>query len=396
MITSSSRVRNICVRSCRWFASSHNGKRQRSLSEQLAMETLKKKIAEEPNDGTNYISILINCFRSYGTDPSPSAYAFVIRHLFRKRMLAHVSSVLEHLEKDERFDVPEGIFVTVIQNFGRTGRLQDAVDLFFRIPKFRSTPSAVSLNALLAVLCESKEGLAMVGDVLSKAPEMNIRFEATTFSILIEALCQNGKLSFAMELLEMMQLHDCDPDARLYSIVLLSFCKQGGSAQVIEFLEKIQNAGFVPGALEYSHVISLLIDEGKADDAHSFLELMRMEGQRPGIMMYDRILDAFILANDFKKADDLFDEMLLIGLVPCSTTYNTYINGLCKQGSVEKARRMLTCMERAGCKPDVQTFNTVIDGYTKAGDMAKAKELMQEVCEKRPIIGTMDRKHTIY
>ncbi|XP_042385019.1 pentatricopeptide repeat-containing protein At2g38420, mitochondrial-like [Zingiber officinale] len=388
MIMSSSCARNICMRSCRWFASSRNGKRQRSLSEQLAMDTLKKKIAEEPNDGTNHISILTNCFRSYDTDPSPSAYAFVIRHLFRNRMLAHVSSVLEHLEKDERFDVPEGMFVTVIQNFGQTGRLQDAVDLFFRIPKFRSTPSVVSLNALLAVLCESKEGLAMVGDVLSKAPEMNIRFEATTFSILIEALCRNGKLSFAMELLEMMQLHECDPDAGLYSIVFVSLCKQGGSAQVIEFLEKIRNAGFDPGALEYSHVISLLIDEGKADDAHSFLVMMRMEGKRPDIMIYNRILDAFILANDYKKVDELFDEMLLIGLVPCSTTYNTYIHGLCKQGNLEKARRMLICMEKAGCKPDVETFSAVIDGYAKTGEMAKAKELMQEVREKMPIIDT--------
>lgn len=346
------------------------------------METLKKEIAEERNDRTNYISILLNCFRSYDTDPSPSAYSFLIRHLFRNRMLAHVSSVLEHLEKDERFDVPEGMFVAVIQNFGRTGRLRDAVDLFFRIPKFRSTPSAVSLNALLAVLCKSNEGLAMVGDVLSKAPAMNIRFEATTFSILIKALCQNGKLSFAIELLEMMQLHECDPDARLYSVVLLSLCKQGGSAQVIEFLEKIRNAGFAPNAFEYSHVIGLLIDEGKADDAHAFLVLMRMEGKRPDIMIYNRILEVFVLANDFQKADDLFDEMLLIGLIPSSATYNTYINGLCKQGNLEKARRMLTCMQRNGCRPDVETFNTVIDGYTKAGDMAKAKELMQEVREK--------------
>ncbi|CAL9761632.1 unnamed protein product [Musa acuminata subsp. burmannicoides] len=367
---------------CGWAASPHKGKCQQRFGVLQAIQTFKKKVAEEPNDGANYLSILIDCFRSYNAEPTPYAYSFIIRYLFQRHMLSHLPPVLDHLEKAERFDVPQRIFVSVIRSFGRANRLHDAVDIFRRIPNFRCTPSVISLNALLSVLCKSKEGLVLVGDVLSKTPEMNIRLEASTFRILIKALCRNGKLNSAIEILRMMSLHECTPDAKLYSLVLCSLCKQAGSDQVVEFLEEMRNAGFLPNALEYNSVIDVLIREGKANDAYSFITLMRLEGKRPDITSYNSILDGFILANDFQKADELFDEMLLIGLFPNSATYNTYINGLCKQDNLEQSRRMITCMERAGCKPDIETFNALLAGYAKVGDMAKAKELMNEALDK--------------
>ncbi|WOL18003.1 hypothetical protein Cni_G26796 [Canna indica] len=379
----SSPASSVGMRSWVWSASPYKGKWQQRFGELQAMETFKKKVSEEEQSHeSSYLSILINCFRTYDSNPSPSAYSFIIKYIFQRRLFSHLSPILEHLEKAERFDVPERIFVNMIQGFGRADRLCDAADIFFRIPKFRCTPSVVSLNVLLTVLCKSREGIVLVRDVLLKAAEMNIRLEASTFQILIRALCRNGKLSSAIELLNMMQLHECTPDAKLYSLIFYSLCKQGGSTQVIEFLEEMRNAGFMPSALEYNNAVSILVNEGKSEDAYSFLCLMRMEGKRPDVTSYNRIIDAFILANDFQKADELFDEMLLIGLLPNSATYNIYISGLCKQGNLEQARRMLACMERAGCKPDLETFNTVIAGYIKVDEIANAKELMMEVLEK--------------
>lgn len=370
------------MKSWKWPLSPYKGKWQQTFSEQQAMETLKKKVSEENKSPTNFLSILTDSFRSYDSDPSPSAYSFIIKYLFRRHLLAHVPLILDHLEKVEKFDVPERIFVNLIRDYGRVGMLQDAIDTFFRIPKFRCTPSVISLNSLLAILCKKKEGLLFVREVLMKTPEMNIRLEASTFWILIRALCRNGKILSAVELLNMMPLHECTPDGKFYSLVLCSFCKQSGSSEIMGFLEEMRNVGFLPTAKEYKNVIDVLVGEGKVDDAYHVLGQMKYEGRRPDIVSYNSILDGFIVANNFQMADELFDEILLMGLVPDSFTYNTYTKGLCKQGKLEQACKMVICMERAGCKPDLETFNTLMAGHIKAGEMGKARDIMSEILKR--------------
>ncbi|KAJ6814769.1 putative F-box protein [Iris pallida] len=361
-----------------------NGGLSHAFAEQQAMETLKNKLCEAENPETNILALLTDSFKTHDAEPSPSAFSFVIKYLFRKRSLSRIPPVLHHLESAERFEVPEGILANVIRAYGRAELLEDAADVFYRIPRFRCVPSARSLNTLLSFLCRKREGLGLVRDVLMKSLDMGIRLDASTFRILIGALCRNGKARYAKEMFYvMLQLDELAPDGGMYSMVLYYLCKQpGSSGEAMDFLKEMQNVGFSPKLSEYNSVIDALVRDGKANNAYSVLAHMRVEGGRPDITSYNSVLDGFVAANEFLKADRLFDEILLMGLVPDTCTYNTYIDGLCKEGNLERACRMVSCMEKAGCKPDSSTFNVLISGYSKAGDMGRAKEFMDEMLEK--------------
>ncbi|THU48630.1 hypothetical protein C4D60_Mb06t01020 [Musa balbisiana] len=268
--------------------------------------TFKKKVAEEPNDGANYLSILIDCFRSYNAEPTPYAYSFIIRYLFQRHMLSHLPPVLDRLEKAERFDVPQRIFVSVIRSFGRANRLHDAVDIFHRIPNFRCTPSVISLNALLSVLCKSKEGIVLVGDVLLKTPEMNIRLEASTFRILIKALCRNGKLNSAIEILRMMPLHECTPNAKLYSL------------------------------------------QDNLEQSRRMITCMERAGCNPDIETFNTLLAGYAKVGDMAKAKELMNEALDKGLQWNSHSYEILIDGFVGKGEKEEARQLLMEMISKG------------------------------------------------
>ena len=366
------------MRILKWPLSPYKDKWHRAYNELQAMRTLKKKVSEV-NPKANFVAIMNDSFHNYGTDPSPSAYSFMIKYLSHKRLFSHLHLILDHLEKAERLEIPERIFANLIQYYGKLSLLQDAIDTFYRIPKFRCTPSVLSLNSLLSVLCKKEEGLILVRDVLMKSLEMRIRLEASTFRILIRALCRNGKVSSAVELLNLMQLDECTPDSKMYSQVLNSLCKHGEVSEVMDFLEVMGSAGILPDTSDYNSVIDFLVRAGKGDYAYSVLTKMKSEDKRPDISSYNSVLNGLLLKNDFLKVDEMFDEILLTGLAPNVSTYNTYVDGLCRQGDFKRANRMVICMEKAGCMPDSTTFNVLISGYVKAGEMGKAREIMNEM-----------------
>ncbi|KAJ4966377.1 hypothetical protein NE237_018226 [Protea cynaroides] len=259
--------------------------------------------------------------------------------------------------------------------------LQDAVDVFLRIPKFRSTPSVHSLNTLLSVLCKKSIGLQMVHQILLKSHAMNIRLEESSFHILITTLSKIKRVGYAIELLNHMRHYGYNPDLTLYSLILSSMCEHGefSSGDVMDFLGEMQILGFTPNVGDCVNVIKVLVKDGRGLDALDVLNLMKLDGMKPDIVCYTMVLDVIISAGNFQEADNLFDEILVMGLVPDIYTFNVYINGLCKQKNVEYGFKMVGLMEEFGCKPDVVTYNTLIGMLCKIGHVMRAKDLVKEM-----------------
>ncbi|KAL6337777.1 hypothetical protein AAG906_037371 [Vitis piasezkii] len=288
------------------------------------MQTLKNTIANQspsPQSPSNsqFLSILIDSFRIYNSDPTPNAYRFVISTLTRSRQFHHLPPLLHRLEKVEKFETPEFIFINLIKVYGNANMFEDAVDLFFRIPNFRCVPSVYSLNALLYVLCKRREGLVMVPQILLKSQAMNIRLEESSFRILVAALCD----------------------------------------EVLRFMEEMRKLGFYPGRVDCNN--------------------MKTDGIKPDTVSYTMILNGVTADGDYEKADDLFDEMLVLGVVPDIHAYNVYINSLCKQNNIEEGVRMLASMRELGCKPDYVTYNMLLEGMSKVRDLGGMRELAREM-----------------
>ncbi|KAG9449411.1 hypothetical protein H6P81_009376 [Aristolochia fimbriata] len=372
---------SISLRRTKWHKSPYTSKWQQNFNEKQALETLEKILVEE-NPQNHLLSALTGTFHSYGCRPIVLAYSLVINYIAQKSLFNQLPPLLDHIENSDTFEPPERIFVDLIRNFGEANMVKEAYDLFFKMPKFRCSPSIISLNMLLSTLSKKKDGLVLVHEVLKRTPEMNIRLETSSFHILIKGLCQIGKVKSSIEILNLMQDHDCVPDAEVYSIIFSSLCKYASSSEVKDFLDEMGKAGFSPNEYQYYSLINLFVKDGRSMDALELLNRMKLEGIKPNVYCYTSILDGLISISDFERVDFLFDEMLVLGIVPDVVTYTVYINGLCKQGNFEGGIKMLACMEELGCKPNVFTYNTLMAGYTKDGNLNKASNLFKKMCSK--------------
>lgn len=331
------------------------------------------------NDGV--IRTLITSFQLHNCEPTPQAYSFVIKTLTKTSQLENIESVLNHLEISEKFDTPESVFKDVIFAYGFSGRIKEAINVFFKIPNFRCVPSAYTLNALLIVLVRKRKGLEMVPEILLKASRMGVRLEESTFGILIDALCRIGEVDCATELVKYMS-DDCFiVDPRLYSRLLSSVCKHKDFScfDIIGYIEELRKTRFSPGLRDYTVVMKFLVEGGRGKEVVSVLNQMKCDRIEPDIVCYTILLQGVIGDEDYSKADKLFDELLLLGLTPDVYTYNVYINGLCKQNDIKGAIKMMSSMGKLGSEPNVVTYNILIKALVKAGDMSRAKTLWKEM-----------------
>ncbi|KAK1351545.1 Pentatricopeptide repeat-containing protein, mitochondrial [Heracleum sosnowskyi] len=314
----------------------------------------------------------------YNCSTTPHAYHFVIKTLIRCSQWQELDLVLDRLEKVEIFETPEVIFIDLIESFGKFNKIQESIDLFFKIPNFRCSPSVDSLNCLLLVVCSNKGWLEMVPDIVLKSRKMNIRIDESSYCILIKALCRINKVNHAFGLLVYMVDDGFELDEKMCSLILSTLCRQGDLSvdAFTGYLEEMKAYGFCLGRLDWCKVIRFLVKNGKGRDALDVLNQMKVDGIKPDVVCYTMVLDGVIEEGDYARADELFDEMLVLGVVPDMWTYNVYLCGLFKQKHIDAGMDMLACIENVGCKPDVVTYNGILSTLCESGEFKAAKEVI--------------------
>lgn len=377
---SSSNLHNRYLRKRRkWPLSPYKAKWHETFNQQQAIETLKQSAS---TNSTHLLSSLIDSFSIYNCDPTPNAYHFLIKTLTKTSQFFHqLPSVLNHLQNSQKFQTPEYLFVDLIKIYGDKGMIEDAIDLFFRIPNFRCNPTVDSLNSLLSVLCRNQESLGIVPQIIENSKFMNIRIEESSFRVLIRALCRIGRADYAVELLKYMIEDGFTLDGKICSLILSTICDREdlSGVEVIGVLEEMRTLGFCPKRVDWCNVIRFLVRKGEGMGALDVLNQMKRDRIKPDIDCYTTVLDGVVSKGDYAKAEELFDEMLVLGLVPDINTYNVYIRGLCKQNNLDAGIKMLACIEEVGCKPDLITYNTLLGALCQNGELSRAREIVNQM-----------------
>ncbi|KAD0001315.1 hypothetical protein R6Q59_018359 [Mikania micrantha] len=365
------------------------------LSQQHAMQALRHQASSSP---INLLSSLVESFALYNCDPTPNSYHFVIKTLIKTSQSHHISSVLNHLEKFEQFETPESILIDLIEFHGVRNEFQKAIEIFFRSPNFRCTPTVDSLNCLISVLCTRKEGLEIVPQVLLKSRLMNIRLEESSFAIFIRALCRYRKPKSAIGLLHHMFDHNFDIDGRSFSLILLTLCQQNDLEcdEVMGLLEELKKLGFRLDRTDWGNVIRFLVKKKKGVESLEALSKMKLDGFKPDVICYTMVMDAVISAGDYESADQVFDEMLVMGLDPDINTYNVYMIGLCKQNKFDDGIKLLSSMEELGCKPNMISYNALLSAIYESGELGMAGYFLKRVRGKGAILMSETYEKIIY
>ncbi|KAG6515158.1 hypothetical protein ZIOFF_025543 [Zingiber officinale] len=196
-----------------------------------------------------------------------------------------------------------------------------------------------------------------------------------TFTTVVDALCREGRIDEACNLVRKMEDNGMVLDVVLYTCLIDGYMKRG---EIMEGLRKhkfMMETGINPDAVSYTSIIDGLCKEGSVEKVIGFLTEMENHDIQPNLVTYTTIIRGFCLRNKLEEALCLLRKAEELSFVADEFLYSIMIDGFCRRGDLDGAFNMLEKMEKKEIKVGSVTYNTVINSLCKIGQINKANEI---------------------
>ncbi|AES75522.2 pentatricopeptide (PPR) repeat protein [Medicago truncatula] len=353
------------------------------------------------------LSILINCYYfKMGYEPNTITLTTLIKGLclngkVNEALLFHdhVLALGFHLNH-----VTYGILINGLCKMGQT---RAALQVLRQIEGKLVNTNVVMYSTVIDGLCKDKLVIDAYGlyseMIVKRIPPTVVTFKAFslfhemvlkninpnvyTFNILVDALCKDGKIKEAKNVIIKMvdealnlftEMH-CKPNTVSYNTLIDGFCKSGRLSHAWKLLDQMRDRGQPPNVITYNSLLHALCKNHHVDKAIALVNNFKDQGIQPDMHTYNTLVDGLCKQGRLKDAQLIFQDLLIKGYNLPTWTYNIMINGLCLEGLLDEAETLLSKMEDNGCIPDVVTYQTIIHALFEKDENDKAEKLVREL-----------------
>lgn len=293
------------------------------------------------------------------------------------------------------------------------GLVEEALDVFSKLKKVGVCPSILTWNsALLGCLKVGRTDL--VWKLYEKLMESDVTLDVETVGNLIQAFCNENKVSKGYELLRQalekglapgnvafnklisgfgrenqharvsellhaMIAKNLPPDIYTYQEVIHGLCKKRKVLEGSQVFNDLKDRGYAPDRVMYTTMIHGFCKRGWLGDARKLWFEMIQKGYRPNEYTYNIMIHGFSKIGCFEEAMELYKEMHDKGYRDTTVTCNTMIVVLCSNGKMGEAYRFFEEMPQRGIVPDVITYNILIRCFCKEGKILESTNLLNQL-----------------
>ncbi|XP_027356000.1 putative pentatricopeptide repeat-containing protein At1g53330 [Abrus precatorius] len=308
------------------------------------------------------------------------SYDLIITKLGRAKMFPQMEQVLQLLQSETRFQVPEPLFCHVISFYARARLPARAIRTFLSIPSFRCTPTFKSFNSLLHALLTCRDFHSLT-QFLSRVNEFGAP-DACTYNILINACSLSCDAERAWKLFDEMRTRGVRPTGVTFGTLINLLCKKSQLQEAFKVKEEMERVfKLKPNGSVYVNLIKGVCGVGDFDCAFRMKDEMVRNNLRLDVVVYNTLISALLKAGKKEEGFRVLEEMKNGGCKPDSVTCNVLIGEFCRERNFEEAYRVLDGME--GVKPDVVGYNVVIGWLCKEGKWREANDLFQDMPRRR-------------
>ncbi|XP_028116565.1 pentatricopeptide repeat-containing protein At1g73710 [Camellia sinensis] len=302
---------------------------------------------------------------------------------------------------------------TLIDLYGKAGRLKDAAGVFAEMMKSGVAVDTITFNTMIFT-CGSHGHMSEAETLLRKMEEKGISPDTKTYNIFLSLYADAGNIDAALKCYRKIRQVGLFPDVVTHRAVLRILCERNMVQEVeavIEEMEKSRvridenslpvlikmyaneglleqaNVIFEKGELHgglssktYVAIIDAYADKGLWAEAEAvFYRKRDLVGQSKDLAEFNVMVKVYGKAKLYDKALSLFKGMKKRGTWPDECTYNSLIQMLSGGDLVDEARDLLREMQRVGHKPSCLTFSTVIASYAHLSRLSDAVDVYQEM-----------------
>ncbi|XP_039118607.1 pentatricopeptide repeat-containing protein At1g80550, mitochondrial-like [Dioscorea cayenensis subsp. rotundata] len=179
-------------------------------------------------------------------------------------------------------------------------------------------------------------------------------YDAATFSLLIDALCDHRHV---IEAADLCKNPPFPIDTKIYNMLLRGWLRMGWWGRCREFWEEMDQKGVAKDLHSYSIYMDILSKSGKPWKAIKVYKEMRSRNIALDVVAYNTVIQAVGKSDGVDRAITLYKEMIERGCEPNVVTFNTIIKLLCGDGRINEGYAFFEQMRKKGCDPNVITYH---------------------------------------
>ncbi|CAN4103363.1 unnamed protein product [Withania somnifera] len=312
---------------------------------------------------------------------------FLLTELFRTG--GRNPSRVSEIENTGRKPRMTATYNTLIDLYGKAGRLKDAADVFNEMLKSGVALDAVTFNTMIFI-CGSRGYLEESEALLNKMEERGISPDTKTYNIFLSLYANAGKIDRALQWYRKIRRTGLFPDAVTCRAVIQILCKHNMFQEVENVISEIESLGMYIDEHSLHVIIRMYINAGLIDRAKAIFEKCQLNGgfSSPA---YAAIIDAYADKGLWAEAEDVFfgrrdkliqkkviaeynllAEMQGLRFKPLCSTFSALIASYVRMGRLSDVIYIFDEMSKAGVKPNEVVYGTLIDGFAEAGKFEEA------------------------
>ncbi|KAA8541531.1 hypothetical protein F0562_022683 [Nyssa sinensis] len=288
-----------------------------------------------------------------GCLPNVVTYTSLIKGYMQSQMPRNAFSILRTMES--KGCSPDLVLCNVlIDCLSKMGRCDDALDVFFSLPKRKLRPDSYTFCSIMSAICLSQR-FALLPILISG---FVIQADLVVCNSLLTYFCKAGYPSGAVEFYNDMIDKGFIPDGYSYVGLLSGLCGTGKMGEAINVYRGIVMSHYGHDA----HIHTIMIDGLiKAGMFHKAIRLFRKAvAEYPlDVVSYTVAIYGLFRSGRDGEVYSLYSQMKQVGVTPNEYTYHVMISGFCRQRDVKMVKQILREMIDAGIVPDSGTFNMI-------------------------------------
>ncbi|KDP21351.1 hypothetical protein JCGZ_21822 [Jatropha curcas] len=211
--------------------------------------------------------------------------------------------------------------------------------------------------------------------------DRDVQPNVVTLSVLINALCREGKIKEANGLFELMVQSGVETDIYTCSVLTNGYCKNWKVHEAMRFYRDMMAKGIQPNVIIHNILLNGLFRSVKLRTREiyfgrcSFMTTMRYHQiQLLKILTFMDLCRTENISAALKLLGEMVNGNGESGMIckPDRISYAGIIDGLCKDGLIEKAKELFKQMKDMGIFPDVVVYTSLLQGVCSHGEWEDA------------------------
>ncbi|KAF0908632.1 hypothetical protein E2562_026850 [Oryza meyeriana var. granulata] len=262
---------------------------------------------------------------------------------------------------------------TMINLYGKAGRLKDAMDMFMGMPAYGVMPDTCTFNTMISIFGSHgnvNEAEALFASMVVRGTGPDIK----TFNVMMTVFASKGNVEGVLKHYRHIGKMGLSADTVSYRIVLRVLCERKMIYEAEDVIEGIMRSGTCVPEQSLPIVMKMYIDQGLLDKANAFFE-RHCRGEELSSKTFAAIMDAFAERGLWEEAEHIFYSHRGVkgrDIVEYNVMVKTY--GAAKQ--YDRVPTLLEYMNESGISPDECTFNSLIQMFATGGFPQRAKKLL--------------------